>query len=274
MADIIDFEDRRKKKLDGQGTAPTNEDLGLCKVDSELQGDPCDYQNGSCALSNALPAPGKKPTQAEQLIQLAHQSATFFRTSSDEPFGCITVGDHQEIWPLRSKPFRMWLLRLLYESIGKMPHNKALEDASTQLQGNALFNGPCHEVFIRFASHGEAIYLDMADDKWDQIEITKQGWEKVTGKDSPIKFMRTPGMLPIANPSQQGSIRDLAEFLNLESQTEFQLIVGWLIGATQPNGPFPILLLQGEQGSAKSTIAKLLLSIISLRPGLCKRVTE
>jgi len=133
-----------------------------------------------------------------------------------------------------------------------MPHNKALEDASTQLQGDAFFDGPCHEVFIRFAYHDEAICVDMADDNWDQIEITKNGWRKIAGKDSPVKFMRTSVMLAIANSSQQGSIHDLSEFLNLESQTEFQLIVSSLIGAAQPNGPFPILLLQGNKAAPRA----------------------
>ena len=69
-------------------------------------------------------------------------------------------------------------------------------------------------------------------------------------------------MQPIAYLKYEGKIEVLEKFLNVDSMNEFILIVGWLIGAMQPNGPFPILLLQGEQGSAKSTTARLLRSII------------
>jgi len=51
-------------------------------------------------------------------------------------------------------------------------------------------------------------------------------------------------------------------FLNLEHEGDQALILSWLLGATRPDGPFPILMLQGEQGTAKSTTAKLLCSLL------------
>jgi len=68
--------------------------------------------------------------------------------------------------------------------------------------------------------------------------------------------------LLIAYPDHKGNINVLRKFLNPESDAQFQLIAGWLTWAIQPDGPFPILLLQGEQGSAKSTTARLLKSVI------------
>ena len=38
--------------------------------------------------------------------------------------------------------------------------------------------------------------------------------------------------------------------------------MSWLVAACRPQGPYPLLILQGEQGSAKSTTAKLLRRII------------
>jgi hypothetical protein len=104
---------------------------------------------------------------------------------------------------LKSKPFKIWLRRLLYEDIGKIPYNQALQDALMQLEGDAQFNGPCYEVFIRLASHNNSIYIDMANENWEQIEITPEGWQKVAGNKSPVKFKRTPGMLPIAYPDHK-----------------------------------------------------------------------
>src|SRR5205807_197923 len=40
------------------------------------------------------------------------------------------------------------------------------------------------------------------------------------------------------------------------------LLVGWLLGAFSPHGPYAMLALHGEQGSAKSTTARILRSLI------------
>ena len=189
MTDIIDFEDKRKRKLgeqnetevegfDGQrGASPDSDKDSQENVDLELASEP------------ALKTPVNKSTQAERLIRLAHQSATFFQTPSEEAFGCMQIDNHQEIWSLKSRPFKIWLRRLLYEDIGKIPYNQALQDALMQLEGHAQFKkGPCHEVFIRLASHNNSIYIDMANENWEQLEITQEGWQKLSGNESPVKF--------------------------------------------------------------------------------------
>ena len=44
--------------------------------------------------------------------------------------------------------------------------------------------------------------------------------------------------------------------MNVE-QAEFPLLIGWLTAALRPTGPHPILVITGEQGSAKSTLARI-----------------
>ncbi|MFH1125247.1 MAG: hypothetical protein V1758_16445 [Pseudomonadota bacterium] len=48
----------------------------------------------------------------------------------------------------------------------------------------------------------------------------------------------------------------------LEREGDLVLIISSLIGAMRPDGPFPILMLQGGQGTAKCTTARLLCSLI------------
>jgi hypothetical protein len=262
MTDIIDFKDKRKEKLGEQNKTEVEGFDEEREAASSSDEDSLENNNVNLDSEPALKAQGKKSTQAERLIRLARESATFFQTPSKEAFGCMQIGNHQEIWSLKSRTFKIWLQRLLFEDIGKMPHYQAQQTALTQLEGTALFEGPCREVFIRIASHNNSIYVDMANENWEQTEITEEGWQKIAGNESPVKFKRAPGMLPIAYPDRKGSVNVLEDFLNLESEAAFQLIVGWLIGTIKPDGPFPILLLQGEQGSAKSTTARLLKSVI------------
>jgi hypothetical protein len=70
-------------------------------------------------------------------------------------------------------------------------------------------------------------------------------------------------MLPLCYPGQQAAtMGEIGRFFNVKTENDLILIVSWLLGAMQPEGPFPILVLQGEQGSAKSTTARLLKDLI------------
>jgi hypothetical protein len=69
-------------------------------------------------------------------------------------------------------------------------------------------------------------------------------------------------MLPLPAPEQGGSIEALNSFLNLSSRNDFVLIVAWLLAALRPGGPYPLLAISGEQGSAKTILSKLLKALI------------
>ncbi len=53
----------------------------------------------------------------------------------------------------------------------------------------------------------------------------------------------------------------LFSFVNVDSEDDYKLVVAWLIAALRPRGPYPILLIQGEQGSGKSILSRLLRSV-------------
>jgi len=62
-------------------------------------------------------------------------------------------------------------------------------------------------------------------------------------------------------PSHDGSIDLLRPYVNL-SKGDFRLMIAWLTAALRPVGPYPILAIHGEQGSAKSTLARILRLLI------------
>jgi len=46
--------------------------------------------------------------------------------------------------------------------------------------------------------------------------------------------------------------------VNLASENDFVLVAAWLLGALRAGGPYPVLAIAGEQGSAKTVLSKLL----------------
>jgi hypothetical protein len=70
-------------------------------------------------------------------------------------------------------------------------------------------------------------------------------------------------MLALPEPKQGRQVQQLRSFLNPEiDYTDWYLLIGWLLAAFRPVGPYPVLCLAGEQGSGKSTEAQILRELI------------
>ena len=128
------------------------------------------------------------------------------------------------------------------------------------LDARAQFDAPRRTIYIRVAEQGGRIYLDLADDGWRAVEIGPGGWQ-VMGCP-PVRFRRTPGMLPLPIPERGGSVEALAPFLNLADRSDFVLTVVWLLATLRHGGPYPLLAVSGEEGSAKTVLSKVLRELI------------
>jgi hypothetical protein len=183
-----------------------------------------------------------------------------FHTASGTAFADIVTDGHRETWPIRSKRFRSWLRRRYYEATGDAPSAAAIRSALDLLEARAQFDAPERAVHIRVAEHAGHIYLDLADDHWRAVVVGPEGW-RVIGCPA-VRFRRPAGMLQLPVPERGGSIETLRSFLNLSSRNDFVLVVAWLLAALRPAGPYPVLAISGEQGSAKTVLSKLLRALI------------
>ena len=210
---------------------------------------------------NILPT-NKKKSQTDLMISLAMERACFFHTPDIEPYACYVVGEHFETSPVIGNYFKSWLNYLFYCETGKPISPLNLQNALIIFQAEAEYNGSEEQVYIRYANHGGNIYIDLANKSWEQIEITKgQGWKIIAASESPVKFRRVKGMAPLPIPSKKASFTPLKTFFHFEEE-DYILTIAWLIGSMNPKGPFPIMALSGEQGTAKSTTSRILKDII------------
>src|ERR1022692_2638101 len=67
---------------------------------------------------------------------------------------------------------------------------------------------------------------------------------------------------PISLRVAGGSIEVLRSFLNVKSDTDFVLVVAWALAVLRNRGPYPVIVLSGEQGSAKSTFSAILRALL------------
>lgn len=198
-------------------------------------------------------------SQATRLVNLA-SDVEFFHSPDGEAWGTLPTDGHREHRLLRNKAFRHWLARRYYEQEKKAPGAQALQDAIGVLQGRALYDGTTHRVWTRIAECDGALYLDLANDRWEAIQITARGWQVVA--NPPVRFRRTNGMLPLPYPITGSSLSELRPFINVGSEDDWILLQAWLIMALRARGPYPLLDLSGEQGSTKSTQGRVCRSLI------------
>src|SRR6516162_170960 len=183
-----------------------------------------------------------------------------FHTASGVAFADLVIDGHRETWAIRSKRFRSWLRRCYYQETGTAPRGSAIVSALDLLEARAQFDAPERAVNIRVAEHTGHLYLDLADEHWRTVVIGPEGW-RVIGCP-PVRFRRSPGMLPLAVPERGGSIDALRSYLNLSTRDDFVLVVAWLLATLRPRGPYPLLAISGEQGSAKTVLSKLLRALV------------
>jgi hypothetical protein len=201
----------------------------------------------------------RAPAQADVLVALA-QSAELFHAPDGTGFADLDINGHRETWPIRSKGFRRWLARSFFEATKGAPSSEALQSALNVIEARAHFEAPERLAHIRVGGLDDRLYLDLCDETWQAVEIDSAGWRVVS--DPPVRFRRAAGMQPLPVPLRGGSAERLRLFLNVESEAGFVLAVAWLIACLRNRGPYPVLVLTGEQGSAKSTFSAILRGLI------------
>jgi hypothetical protein len=201
----------------------------------------------------------RNPTQADILIELA-KSAELFHAPDMTGFADLDINGHRQTWPIRAKGFRRWLARRFFEETQGAPSSEALQSALNVIEAKAHFDAPERLVHVRVGGLDGRLYLDLCDETWRAVEIDVTGWRVID--NPPVRFRRAAGMQPLPMPASGGSIETLRAFLNVQSETDFVLVVAWLLACLRNRGPYPVIVLSGEQGSAKSFFSAIMRALL------------
>jgi len=197
----------------------------------------------------------KQKNQTEILLEIA-EDAELFHTPDGTGYADLIIKGHRETRAIGSRDFRRWLVQRYFEITRGAPSSEARQNALHIIDARASFGTGERKVSVRIGGHAGKIYLDLADEEWRAVEIGADGWRVVNSP--PVRFRRPNGMLSLPQPSSGGSVSDLRRVLNLDAEADFTLLVAWLLAALRDCGPYPALVVAGEQGSAKSFLAAIL----------------
>ena len=167
---------------------------------------------------------------------------------------------------IRSRKAKLFFVHQYVLAFGKPPADTALRGVLDTLEARASFSGVVHPVHIRHARHNGKIYLDCGTEDGSAYEIDGVGVRIVPRP--PVRFLRPAGMLPLREAvfvDPKEGLRRLTELTLFRNERDSVLSTGFMLDALGGEGPYSVLLIIGEGGAAKSTLAKIIVALVDPR---------
>ena len=202
-------------------------------------------------------------TRSDELLMRLAAGAQIFRAPDGRFHTRVPVNGRQAIFGLKSTAFRDWLVDGYVSAYQKLPPARSIRRVLEALEARARFEADGPTVHVRVGSElegpGSSYYIDLGDATGAAVKVGADGWSVVA--DPSIHFKRPTGQLPLPVPSRDGSIEMLREFVNV-TESDFRLLVCWMAYALRPVGPYPVLILHGNQATAKSSLVTVVRQLI------------
>ena len=190
-------------------------------------------------------------SQIARLVNIARHG-TFVRWD-----GTAYINVNGLTYDVAGQEFKHWLMRSYTRATsGRYVNPTSLANGIENIKAAVLEDGIRQEVFLRVAGLPRESWLDLGDHSGRAVQVDGEGWRVVDRAG--VFFRRNSFTLPMVEPQRGGSIDELHELINVDDES-FMLIVGFLVAALRGFGARPMLIIQGEAGSAKTSAARVLL---------------
>lgn len=244
-----------------------------------LKADPAGYSPSTGCVPYEPPAEepakaGKEPSIPvdDQLLALAMDAQPeLIVDQGGEPYLVVGDGPVVAAIPAKGEDAETWL-RGVWDDVNP---SRALRKASVStvletLSSRAARKGRRTAVYRRVGRRGPegsiwSISVDLCDGTGESIEADGYGWRIVSRAS--CSFARSRAQLPLPRPQavaaedKPGVWEEFFRLVRVPPPQQPQ-VVGWLFSTLIPLGPYPLLTFGGEQGSAKSTAARILRSVV------------
>ncbi|MFD8666596.1 hypothetical protein ACFV1U_14485 [Streptomyces microflavus] len=213
-----------------------------------------------------------RPRQADILRVIGETGYRFVR--SDQTI--YAIGDGPIARPIRSKgggggtgSLRQCLIREYVRNTGRTPSQAALADAIAALEAMAM-DSESQDVHLRVA--GDPVdpwttWLDLGRGDGLSVCIERGSWAVLIPQDGEGPLWRRSRLvheLPVPERSPDGwqhGVELLRRILPV-SNSSYPMVVAWCLAAMRPNMPRPLAGILGEQGTGKSTLARMMVRLV------------
>lgn len=204
----------------------------------------------------------EKKKKTDIIIELALDNAMFFHDQLEDPFAIIKVGDHKEIYHLKTQKFKNWLAKLYWKEEGGGISSNTVRNSLNTLNAIATFDSPQRTLHNRVCLVNDSIYYDLSNEKWQVVKINKEGWEIV---ENPELFKRYAHQKSQPWPERTDAkelLSLLEPFLCFDAEEDAKICIPVVVSFLVPSIPHFLVGIYGDQGGTKSTFTKVINSLI------------
>ncbi len=219
----------------------------------EVQASTANAPRGDGLTVSITTSEGAPRPQATVLIDIGRKHTLFHDLGGD---AYARLGN-SAVCAIGSGEYREVLGGEFYRLTGRGANRNALADAVTTLAAIAKHEGKAAQVFLRVGESDGGIVIDTGRQDRACFVVSATCWR--TDKTPPVHFRHSGKPLSLPDPAKP-DFSLLWRYINV-LPSDRVLIAAWMLAALRPRGPYPILVLIGEQGCGKSCTSRAIKSL-------------
>lgn len=194
---------------------------------------------------------GGKKTVAQKLNDIHQERCEFYFNQYGDLMANID-GKHIKVG---AGEFNDWIYNEFYDRYGNYPDNNRV--ASLKKHMAYKHREDKRQSYIRTANIDGEVTISLGDKKF--VEVNEYGWQKKN--TSNVSFIESSKMEPLPTPAKGGDIELLRKYVNVTDE-QWPFMQAYILYCMHGKGPFPILVLTGSAGSAKTSTSRFIRSLI------------
>ncbi len=190
--------------------------------------------------------------------------------SHSSVYAIIKINENYRVLFLGSTECRQWLLSEYRKYSGKVHGKDLYKNVLSVIIAESITNQiTIEKINNRICFVDDEIFYNLCNDDYEIVKINKNGYSIIQNSlENPLfrrKSNPLPQVKPLYNKKHKNPLNELVELLRIPIENR-QLFIIHLIAFFFEKIPIPIMIFQGEAGSAKSTITGTVKKIIDPSP--------
>lgn len=202
----------------------------------------------------------RKKNSAE-VTQKIISTLELFRNDEGKPFARQLKQPYHRCISAKSEAMKNYIVSRWQKEMGTYPDRHQVDKLLDAIYAEACYAGKTEKVHLRYAQEDGSVFIDLAHTKANHVvAITKQGWKVL--ESAPVRFIRHKHTLPLPIPEANGDARLLLKYCNIRDEQAQKLFLAYVVTIMIPEKPYPLLILQGEQGCGKTSATEFLAQVV------------